>query len=152
MAVRRYALEAPNEACSLRLLRGFLSPLLAESCGSGECSQQAANRLVLAIDEACANQVRHRCETIEDGALRLEVLIEDRMARGGARECRLQLRIRCFCRLDQADALRPSPASSDAESLNGRGLVWMHEIMDGVEVSLSGATGTTSRADHWPSA
>ena len=106
MVVRRYALEAPNEACSLRLLRGFLTPLLVDSCGPDESAKQAADRLVLAIDEACANQVRHRCSTIDDGALRLEVFIEDRMAEMDAKECRLELRLQRFCRMDQADAIR----------------------------------------------
>ena len=135
MVVRRYALEAPNEACSLRLLRGFLTPLLAESCGSGKCSKQAADRLVLAVDEACANQVRHRCPTIDDGALRLEVAIEDRAADNGAKECRMELRLRRFCRMDQADEIRSvAPDSGAPDSLGGRGLAWMHEIMDRVEL------------------
>ena len=125
MPDRLYALELPSEACSLRLLRGFVQAVLVERFGVGEEPERFADRLVLALDEACSNLVRHRCATIDDGRVRVEIQVGH-----DAGDETLVFRIPRFCRLDQVDAIRPRTPDEHG----GRGLAWVHRIMRRVEL------------------
>jgi anti-sigma regulatory factor (Ser/Thr protein kinase) len=68
MPGRVFQLKVPAEAGCLKAVRAFVTAMLGERLGDD------ADRLVLALDEACSNVVRHRSEAL--GCRDIEVTVE----------------------------------------------------------------------------
>ena len=66
---REYAITIPAEPCSLKIVRAFMDAVLTGA------EVDEADNIILALDEACANVVRHRCKSLDDGAVRVLSLI-----------------------------------------------------------------------------
>lgn len=124
MSARTFSAVVPADAASLRSLRAFFGSVL-EAQGCGDCE-----RLVLALDEACANLVRHRAKAIDDGALRVALEVEPGL---------LRFRIACFCRAQDLDRIKPR-AAQDRQP-GGRGTAFIAQIMDRVSYAPERAGG-----------
>lgn len=116
MATRAFAITVPAETSSLRSLRAFLASVLE---GSG-CPD--TEPLVLAVDEACANLIRHRCATIEDGQIRVGFEIGD-----GA----IRFRIGRFCVARDLGKIKPRDLRDVKPG--GLGTSFIAQIMDRVD-------------------
>lgn len=113
MAERTYSVSVPAEPGSLGMLRAFFEPMLRRAC------PRAADAVILALDEACSNVVKHRARTL--GATTIDVLahLDDR---------RVRFRIARFCRAEDRDAVRPRPLDEDCSG--GLGTAFIARLMD----------------------
>lgn len=116
MASRSFEVAAPAEPCNLKLLRGFFEAVLRQGGVAG------VDELLLALDEACANVVRHRCGEVDDGMIRVRAEL-------GATE--VQLRVVRFCA--ECDIPKIKPHESTDERPGGFGTGFIAQIMDRVQ-------------------
>ena len=112
---RTYALAVPADAASLKHLRAFFASVL------GEVPCPDADGLVLALDEAFANVVKHRAGELDDGLIQVETTVDD---------ARLRIRIGRFCRATDVEQVKPR----DLEDVRpgGLGTHFIAKIMDRV--------------------
>lgn len=110
-----FRLSIPAEARHLRLVRLFVEAALADAMG------EALPMVVLAIDEACANVVRHRAAEVGAGTVDLRLLV-------GADS--FQLRIGTFCRSQDVAGIRPRDLADVRPG--GLGTHFIRSIMDRV--------------------
>ncbi len=116
MATRAFAITVPAETCSLKSLRAFLGSVLETA------KWPDAEPLVLAVDEACANLIRHRCATIEDGQIRVGFELRDDAIR---------FRIGRFCLPSEVSRIKPRDL--DDVRPGGLGTSFIEQIMDRVD-------------------
>jgi anti-sigma regulatory factor (Ser/Thr protein kinase) len=110
-----FTLSVPADAAHLAAVRAFFDTLLRPRCGD------ATDSLVLALDEACANVIRHRdkalhCETLDVHA---ELLAT-----------RVLFRLSSFC--SAADLPRIKPRDLNDVRPGGLGTHFIEKIMDRV--------------------
>lgn len=113
---RRYAARIPAETCSLKALRAFFGSVL-EQAG---CSE--SEPMILALDEACSNVIRYRCETIDDGTIQVTAELNPRW---------LRFRIGRFCKPQDIQKIKPRDLSDVRPG--GLGTSFIEQIMDRVE-------------------
>ena len=113
--VHRYTVSIPTETRALKALRAFLDGVFdASACPDAE-------RLVLAIDEACSNVIKYRCDTIDDGQVTVTIERGERV---------LRVRIGQFCRADDVDKIKPRDLADVRPG--GLGTSFIQQIMDRV--------------------
>lgn len=116
MPPRILQLKAPAEATSLASLRSFVVQALVG------LPQTFVDCVVLAVDEACSNIVRHRRPELGTRDIDLTVVI-------GAD--RVHCRIGSFCAVDDLPRIRPHARS--ALETGGRGTHFISCLMDRVD-------------------
>ena len=88
-------------------------------CG---CPATVVQDLVLAIDEACQNIIRHAYAGVDDGKAELEILHKGN---------KLEFRLHDFAPTTDKDKIKPSRPKELRPG--GLGVFLMHEVMDEVE-------------------
>ena len=116
MKERSFQVRVPVDPRFLKAVRAFFQPLLEEEVGAEE-----AARLILALDEACSNVVRHCCAERAKG----DVAVQAVFGRNG-----LQFRVRDFCPASEVPRIRPR--ALDDVRPGGLGTHFINEIMDRV--------------------
>lgn len=116
MKERSFQVRVPVDARFLRAVRAFFQPLIEEEVGAEE-----AGRLVLALDEACSNIVKHGCPERTRGDVTVQAVF-------GAR--RLTFRVRDFCGAGDVDKIKPRELADLRPG--GLGTRFINEIMDRV--------------------
>jgi sigma-B regulation protein RsbU (phosphoserine phosphatase) len=116
MAEHRFAVSIPLDPLYLQSVRQFYGSVLEPRCGAEE-----AGRIVLALDECCANVIRHRNPAIGDGSIHVEAEVG---------EAHAVFRLRAFCRRDDVSRIKPR----DLEDVRpgGLGTHIVREVMDAV--------------------
>ena len=123
MGAALLTLSVPAEARYLKCIRGFIKPIFQARFSDAEVEP-----LVLAVDEACSNIVKHGQSWLKPrGRIELEVL-------DGRR--RVELRILNFCREKDVDKIRPRDL--DDVRPGGLGTHFMREVMDAVGFEPNG--------------
>lgn len=112
------ALRFPARADRLKPMRDRVAAAAAR-CG---CPPDIARDIVLAIDEACQNVIRHAYAGIDDGTIELEIRCADRA---------LVILLRDFA--ETVDASRIKPRDLDDVRPGGLGVHFIRKIMDKVE-------------------
>lgn len=116
MKERSFQVRVPVDSRFLKAVRGFFQPLLEAEVGAAE-----AARLVLALDEACSNLVKHGCPDRADADVTVQALF-------GAEK--LSFRIRDFCA--DADVAKIKPRELSDVKPGGLGTHFINQIMDRV--------------------
>ncbi len=111
-------LRFPAHANRLKLVRSAVREATLMCGGDADTTRD----VVLAVDEACQNVIRHAYEGNGGGEVELEIL------RGGNG---IVFRLRDFAPPVDAGVLQPR--LPDEAALGGRGLHFIHTIMDRVE-------------------
>ncbi len=114
--MREFSLSVPREACYLQAVRGFFKPILEKLFpGEGEM-------LILALDEAASNFVKHQCELGHEEALQISATLHPD---------RLRFHLGNFCARGDVPRIRPR----DLEEVRpgGLGTHLIDRIMDRVE-------------------
>lgn len=119
-------ISVPADARYLRCIRGFLMPLF-----EGRFSEKCAGDLILAVDEACANSIKHGRSKVAGNRVQVLVLLDaDRM----------EIRIEDFCGAKDVEKIRPRDLSEVRPG--GLGTYFINAIMDEVRfVPDDGAPG-----------
>jgi len=115
MQPRVYQVRVPSLASSLAVVRAFAEALLAEPLG-----EQAA-MVILALDEACANVVKHRTPRPGDDDIDVAVELTGDVVR---------FRIACFCHRDDVARIKPRDLADLRPG--GLGTHFIARIMDRV--------------------
>ncbi|MGH8455078.1 MAG: ATP-binding SpoIIE family protein phosphatase, partial [Nevskiales bacterium] len=108
-----------SRAESLRDLRG----MVADACRTAGCGNDLVEKLVLAVDEACANVIRHAYGGRQDGEIMLSIDREHN---------RLLFRLRDFAESVDPGRLKPRPPKPTRPG--GLGLHLIDSIMDNWEL------------------
>lgn len=116
MAACRYEIRVPAEARCLRAVRAFVAAALPDRLG------ETVDRIVLALDEACANIIRHRNARMGCNDIELHLELDD-----GSFRCRIS----SFCANDDVAHIRPR--DEDDPRCGGLGTRFIAQIMDRVE-------------------
>lgn len=124
MSSCQYAVTIPAEPGALKVVRAFIEAVLAQS------KADDPDDIVLALDEACANVVKHRCPTLDDGRIEVSAEVD-----GEA----LRLRISRFCRAGEVATIKPRPWDDEHPGGLGAGIV--EKVMDRVEYELDPTGG-----------
>lgn len=111
----RYTLLAPATAASLKLIRALFDTAMQD------VGIVKTDPLVLALDEACSNLIKHRSERINDGVIQVE---------GTVSKSRVEFRIGGFCQ--QGDVPHIKPRNLDDIRPGGLGTHFIDDIMDEV--------------------
>ena len=106
------------QAKQLKLVRCIVREA-STLCG---CPPTIVQDLVLAIDEACQNIIRHAYAGVEDGKAELEILHKDN---------RLEFRLHDFAPTTDKEKIKPNRPKELRPG--GLGVFLMHEVMDEVE-------------------
>jgi sigma-B regulation protein RsbU (phosphoserine phosphatase) len=112
---REFRISIPAESRHLKAVRLFLESVLADAMGD------TLPMVVLAIDEACANVVRHRHDAVGAGNVDLRLTV-------GADH--FQLRIGAFCRTQDLPRIQPRDLADVRPG--GLGTHFIGSIMDKV--------------------
>lgn len=115
MGARIYHLRVPAEARCLRAVRAFVTVALAD------CSCRTTERIVLALDEACANVIKHRNPGMGCTDVAISIEIDPDVFR---------CRIGSFCHRDDVANIRPRPI--DDVRPGGLGTHFIQQVMDSV--------------------
>ena len=115
MPDRAFGVTVPADARYLKVVRAFFKPVLDEQFGAD------AGKLILALDESCANVVKHRSGALDGGLVhvRLELLPD-----------RVRIRIGDFCGENDVDKIKPRDLADIRPG--GLGTHFVGEIMDRV--------------------
>lgn len=116
MAPRTFAIAVPAQACNLKMVRAFFECALQQAGATG------VDEVLLALDEACANVVRHRGGAVDDGLIRV---------RGEFSDDQIRLRIGRFC--EDCDVAKIKPRDLADIRPGGLGTSFIARIMDRVE-------------------
>jgi phosphoserine phosphatase RsbU/P len=116
MKERSFNVQVPVDARFLRAVRNFFQPLLEQEVGAAE-----AGRIVLALDEACSNVVRHCRPEREKRLIAVEAVFGSEL---------LRFRVRDFCGAEDVEKIRPR--ALDDVRPGGLGTHFIKEIMDRV--------------------
>lgn len=124
MKDRTFLVSVPADSRFLRAIRSFFQPLLTEVFGDA-----TAQMLILALDEACSNMIKHAGE--DAGEHRIEV--QSALGGRGAR-----FRLPDFC--CQADVPNIKPRDLLTPEPGGLGTHFISRIMDRVAFERDPAT------------
>ena len=115
MTERAYSMTVPSDARYLKVVRAFFKPVLEDHFGD------SAGRLLLALDEACSNIVKHRESGEGCGVLQVRIRVTNDD---------LQIRLGDFCAKEDIPKVKPR----DLEDVRpgGLGTHFIAEIMDRV--------------------
>jgi anti-sigma regulatory factor (Ser/Thr protein kinase) len=116
MKERSFQVRVPVDSRFLRAIRGFFQPLLEAEVGEAE-----AGRIVLALDEACSNVVKHGCVERSRG----DVVVQATFSRD-----RMIFRVRDFCADGDVAQIKPRDLAELGDG--GLGTHFIREIMDRV--------------------
>jgi anti-sigma regulatory factor (Ser/Thr protein kinase) len=116
MKDRSFHVRVPVDARFLRAVRSFFQPLIEEVLGAEE-----AARLVLALDEACSNIVKHGCKERCRGDVTVEAVFG---------KDALRFSVRDFCADGDVDKIKPRDLADVRPG--GLGTHFINEIMDRV--------------------
>jgi anti-sigma regulatory factor (Ser/Thr protein kinase) len=116
MAQRVFEVRVPAEPCSLHVVRAFVTRVLRDVPGAD------ADNLVLAVDETCANIVRHRARVRGRDEIDVRVELEPDLVR---------FRFACFCCQQDVPRIRPRDLAGRRAGGLGRRLIG--EIMDRID-------------------
>jgi anti-sigma regulatory factor (Ser/Thr protein kinase) len=108
-------LTMPAEPASLKTARAFFRSFLEG------LPTQTVEQVVLALDECCANIIRHRCDLLDDQKIRIDC---ERSAD------RLTFRIGRFCLASDVDSIHPRDLKEVRPG--GLGTRFVNEIMSRV--------------------
>ena len=116
MPDRSFGVTVPADARYLKVVRAFFKPVVDEQFGAD------AGKLILVLDECCANVVKHRSGALDGGLVhvRLEVL-----------PGRVRIRVGDFCGEGDVDRIKPRDLADIRPG--GLGTHFVSEIMDRVE-------------------
>jgi len=114
MAQRVFEVRVPAEPCSLHVVRAFLTRVLRDVPDT--------DNLVLAVDETCANIVRHQARVRDRDEIDLRVELEPD---------RVRFRFACFCCQQDEPRIRPRELADRRAGGLGRRLIG--EIMDRID-------------------
>ncbi len=115
MRDKAFGVTVPADARYLKVVRAFFKPVMDEHFGDD------AGRLILALDESCANVVKHRSGALEDGMFHVRLELSAEMVR---------FIIGDFCA--EGDVHRIKPRDLDDIRPGGLGTHFVGEIMDRV--------------------
>ncbi|MCA9323055.1 MAG: ATP-binding protein [Planctomycetes bacterium] len=114
----RLNIDVPADASYLKCIRGFVKPVLET-----RFEEDVAGQIVLAVDEACSNIIKHGQSWLRPrGRIILE--LEDGKKR-------ITFRISNFCKESEVDKIKPRDL--DDVKPGGLGTHFMKEVMDTVE-------------------
>ena len=114
--MRVFEVRVPAEPASLHTVRAFVADLLQEAA-AGDC-----DNLVLAVNEACANIVKHRARVRGHDEIELRVELEPD---------RVRFRFACFCAQRDVPHIRPRELADTRPG--GVGTRLIGEIMDRID-------------------
>ena len=112
----RFSVSVPRGAVHLQAIRAFFRAVLQERCAS------ETEALILALDESCANLLKHQCEATAGDRLCVHADLEPG---------RVQFRIDDFCSHAEVDRIQPRPIEQVRPG--GLGTHFVRTIMDRVE-------------------
>ena len=115
MQHKAFGVTVPADARYLKVVRAFFKPVMDEHFGDD------AGKLILALDESCANVVKHRSGALEDGMFHVRLELSAEMVR---------FIIGDFCA--EGDVHRIRPRDLDDVRPGGLGTHFVGEIMDRV--------------------
>jgi len=124
---RRFQIEVPSDPAFLRMVRTAVDTL----CAVAGMDENGRCMIVLAVDEACANIIRHSY----DGAPDKRIICEGRLE-----EDALSFVLRDFGK--KVELSRIQPRELDEVRPGGLGVHFMRKVMDSVEFEDCGADGT----------
>lgn len=111
-------ISVPAEPRFLKCIRGFLTPVF-----DAKFACEETGRLILAVDEACANIIKHGQSWFKPtGRITLEVVESKK---------KIEITIRDFCRERDVEKIKPRPL--DEIRPGGLGTHFINEVMDAVE-------------------
>lgn len=110
-----FGIQVPAAPCHLKAIRDFFSHVFAEAQAT------EPDNLLLAVDEACANVIRHRCPSVCDGALYVQAEV---------RSEQIHLRIANYCQASDLPAIKPRDLNDVRPG--GLGTSFIASIMDRV--------------------
>jgi anti-sigma regulatory factor (Ser/Thr protein kinase) len=116
MRDRTFFVCVPADSRYLRAIRSFYQPLLEEVFG-----ESATQMLILALDEACSNIIKHSEDPSGGRSIEIQSLL-------GA--CGVRFRIRDFC--GEQDVPNIKPRDLQARRAGGLGTHFISRIMDRV--------------------
>lgn len=110
--------SVPAEPRFLKCIRAFVTPVFESNFGADDTA-----RLVLAVDEACANIIKHgQSWFLPTGRIALALTLSKR---------RIEIAVSNFCKEKDVEKIKPR----DLEDLRpgGLGTHFINEVMDSVE-------------------
>ncbi|MCC6671589.1 MAG: ATP-binding protein [Planctomycetes bacterium] len=116
MSPRVYQLKVPAEAGCLKAVRAFVASILESALGA------EGQMVVLALDEACANIVKHRTPRVGCEDIEVRVEVEPELVR---------FRIGAFCAQEDLPRIRPRDLAELRPG--GLGTHFIGQIMDRIE-------------------
>jgi anti-sigma regulatory factor (Ser/Thr protein kinase) len=117
MKDRTFLVSVPADSRFLRAIRSFFQPLLTDVFGDA-----TAQMLILALDEACSNMIKHAGEESDDRRIEVQSSLGPRGVR---------FRLRDFC--CQADVPNIKPRDLLTPEPGGLGTHFISRIMDRVQ-------------------
>ena len=125
--MRRFQIEVPSDPAFLRMVRTAVDTL----CAMGGLDEDGRCMIVLAVDEACANIIRHSY----GGAADKPIICEGRLDEEG-----ISFILRDFGKKVDLAAIQPRELADVRPG--GLGVHFMRKVMDTVEFEDCGAQGT----------
>jgi phosphoserine phosphatase RsbU/P len=117
MKERSFFVSVPADSRFLRSIRAFFQPLLTEAFGDA-----TTQMLILALDEACSNVVKHSVQGDSDR----RIAVSSRLTGDG-----VSFRLEDYCA--QADVPNIKPRDLDVPAPGGLGTHFMTKIMDRIQ-------------------
>ncbi|MBI3026199.1 MAG: ATP-binding protein [Candidatus Tectomicrobia bacterium] len=125
--MRRFQIEVPSDPAFLRMVRTAVDTL----CAMGGMEEDGRCMIVLAVDEACSNIIRHSY----DGAADKRIICEGRLEEGA-----ISFILRDFGKKVEPSRIQPRDLADLRPG--GLGVHFMRKVMDSVEFEDCGAAGT----------
>ncbi|MEE9240581.1 MAG: ATP-binding protein [bacterium] len=125
--MKRFQIEIPSDPACLRIVRSSVESL----CGMAGMDEMACSKIVLAVDEACSNIIRHSYEGATDKPIICEGKIE---------EDTLFITLQDFGK--KVDHSKIQPRELADVRPGGLGMHFIREVMDTVKFEDCGEEGT----------